>query len=91
MEKELYRIRMAVENMHQLMDELVALQRKSHKCCRAVDLPPALPSPTIPHLIPPPDPLAGRPDMILAASYAARLLGRSDRQVARYRADGKLE
>lgn len=38
-----------------------------------------------------PDPLAGQPDLVLAASYAAKLLGRSDRQVARYRTQGKLQ
>lgn len=38
-----------------------------------------------------PDPLAGQPDLVLAASYAAKSLGRSDRQVARYRTQGKLQ
>lgn len=37
-----------------------------------------------------PDPLAGQPDLVLSPAYAAQKLGRSDRQVARYRAQGKL-
>jgi len=39
MEKELYRIRLAVENVGQLMEKLVALQVDDRRCCRAVALP----------------------------------------------------
>ncbi len=45
MEKDSYHIRTTLEDIHRLMEELVALQRDNPQCCRAVALP--LPEPPV--------------------------------------------
>lgn len=88
MEKELSRIRRAVENMHQLMEALVALQRESNQCCRAVSLPQAPPvsqstEPAGPDRSAECEPLYNR-------NEAAAFLLVHPRTVTRYRISGKL-
>lgn len=57
----------------------------------AIDPAGITPQPQAPRLIPAPDPMAGQPDMVLAIGLAADKLGRSDRQLRRYRESGKLD
>lgn len=87
MEKELYRIRAAVENIHRLMEVLVAQQVDGHQSRRAAALTlhieesvvdqPALPS-------------KPEPETLYNRKEAATFLLVHPRTVTRYRISGKL-
>lgn len=74
MEKDLSHIRRAVENMHHLLETLVALQKENNQCCRVVALP---------------QPESG-PEILFNRNEAAEFLRVHPRTVTRYRLSGKL-
>ncbi|WP_257670469.1 helix-turn-helix domain-containing protein [Parapedobacter tibetensis] len=100
MEKELSRIRKAVENMHQLMETLVALQKDNHQCCRAVDLPVAqttaqqMMADRLAEIAANTKPLMASPLLVQRKIYkqeTIKLLGISERTYDRHKAKGLLK
>lgn len=85
MKKKLTRICRVVEDMHQLMETLVALQKENHQCCRAVTLPEvAMP------VSQPAEPAEPEPEILSNRNEAAAFLLVDPRTVTRYRINGKL-
>jgi len=84
MEKDLSHIRRAVENMHHLLETLVALQKENNQCCRVV----VLPQPkSVAQPIAQPE---SEPEILFNRNEAAEFLRVHPRTVTRYRLSGRL-
>ena len=87
MKSELYRICMAVENMHELLETLVARQQRNPQCCRAVCLSDAEAAGLAPSETAAEEPQA---TPLYNRKEAAEYLLVDPRTVTRYRINGRL-